>query len=328
MKSLLGAPCRADGADDIEILMLVDKSTDTTEALCDRYAAGNPTRVRVIHQEKNIGNDGALGVCIEQASGIYFKIADSDDFLDEKALSKYLDILRGFAGPGSKSLVDMLVSNYLIENQNVGKTTAIQYGNVFPAGEVCTWESARPFRFDQRLFTHAQTYRTGLLRQCRLVFPTAHFSDAFYRMQPLLAIKSIYYLNVNLYHYIIGGAGQGSTETAYLRWVNDEYTVSKFLLALFPSPTLAALPPTLAGYLKIDLNQTVSSAINHLYMAGSSDSLTKASELFSLVKDGNPCLWHHFRVVPPMAFLVWLRGSIGRRVITHGSRLLRKIYGN
>lgn len=47
------------------------------------------------------------------ATGKYFKVVDSDDWVDEDALHKILDVLRHMEEDGME--LDMLIANYVYE---------------------------------------------------------------------------------------------------------------------------------------------------------------------------------------------------------------------
>ena len=67
---------------DAEIILIDDGSTkDDTPAICDEYAAKYPGVVRAIHQE-NGGHGEGVNQGIRHAAGIYYKVVDSDDWLD------------------------------------------------------------------------------------------------------------------------------------------------------------------------------------------------------------------------------------------------------
>ena len=68
-----------------EIILVDDGSTkDDTPAICDEYAAKYPTIVKAIHQE-NGGHGEGVNQGIRNATGLYYKVVDSDDWLDEAA---------------------------------------------------------------------------------------------------------------------------------------------------------------------------------------------------------------------------------------------------
>lgn len=65
--------------DDIEILIVDDGSQkDNTYEIAKSWAEKYPTTVKAIHQE-NGGHGQAVNTGLENASGLYFKVVDSDD---------------------------------------------------------------------------------------------------------------------------------------------------------------------------------------------------------------------------------------------------------
>ena len=82
------------GGDEVEILVVDDGSKDDTAAIADELEAKYPGIVRAIHQE-NGGHGAAVMAGLKNATGLYFKVVDSDDWLDEEAYPRVLDALRG-----------------------------------------------------------------------------------------------------------------------------------------------------------------------------------------------------------------------------------------
>ena len=69
------------GGEDVEILIVDDGSKDRTAEIADRYEREYPTICRAIHQE-NGGHGEAVNAGIRNATGLYFKVVDSDDWVD------------------------------------------------------------------------------------------------------------------------------------------------------------------------------------------------------------------------------------------------------
>lgn len=85
------------GGEDVEIIIVDDGSVDRTAEIADRYASQYPTIVKAVHQE-NGGHGEAVNAGIRNASGLYFKVVDSDDWVDGEAYRKILDVLRELSG--------------------------------------------------------------------------------------------------------------------------------------------------------------------------------------------------------------------------------------
>ncbi len=102
------------GGEEIEILVVDDGSQkDNTLEIAKEYEEKYPTIVRAIHQE-NAGHGGAVNRGLENATGKYFKVVDSDDWVDSDVLMRILTVLRRFSGQGEEML-DLLISNYVYD---------------------------------------------------------------------------------------------------------------------------------------------------------------------------------------------------------------------
>ena len=118
--------------EDIEILLVDDGSTkDDTAAICDRWQNEHPDIVRAIHQP-NKGHGGAVNTGLANASGFYFKVVDSDDWLDPAAMFPLMVYLRSQLD--APVPCDMVVANYVYDKVDEGEQKVMGYGNVLPEG--------------------------------------------------------------------------------------------------------------------------------------------------------------------------------------------------
>ena len=187
---------------DAEIIIVDDGSSDDTPLLADNYAKENPDMIKVIHKE-NGGHGSAVNAGLKAATGTYFKVVDSDDWLDKKALEHLMTQLGEWEWEEKE--IDLVVCNYIYDHLYENKTKTMSYRNVFPESEVCGWNSIGRFRPSQYLVMHALIYRTEILRISKVELPLHTFYvDNIFAYQPLPYVKSICYLNLDLYHYFLG----------------------------------------------------------------------------------------------------------------------------
>ena len=111
------------GGEEVEILVVNDGSSDRTAEIADAYAEKYPTIIKAIHQE-NGGHGEAVNAGIRNATGLYFKVVDSDDWVNEEAYKQILKTLEELTR-GPKTL-DMLISNFVYEKQGASRKKVIQ----------------------------------------------------------------------------------------------------------------------------------------------------------------------------------------------------------
>ena len=212
-----------------EIILVDDGSTkDDTPAKCDAWAEAHPDIIRAIHQE-NGGHGEGVNQGIRHAQGLYYKVVDSDDWLDTAALAKVMEKLREFSKLPAP--VDMVIANYVYEHVEDNTHKAMGYRNVFPTGQIFTWDDIGHFRASQYLLMHSVIYRTQLLRDCGLILPKHTFYvDNIFVYQPLPYVKTMYYLNVDLYRYFIGRSDQSVNESVMAGRIDQQVRVTKIMI--------------------------------------------------------------------------------------------------
>ena len=182
-----------EGKGDIEILIVDDGSTkDNTAEIADAWQAKHPETIRAIHKP-NGGHGSAVNTGLANAEGRYFKVVDSDDWLDKDAMHEVMAYLRRqmeLAEP-----TDMVIANYVYEKVHEGTRTVMGYKNVFPVGEEFGWDDTKHFRQSQYLLMHSVIYRTELLQDLGLKLPEHTFYvDNIFVFEPLPSVRTMYYL--------------------------------------------------------------------------------------------------------------------------------------
>lgn len=309
------------GGEDVEILIVDDGSTDNTAAIADEYARKYPTIVRAIHQE-NGGHGEAVNAGIRNATGLYFKVVDSDDWVDEEAYLKILDKLREIAG-GSVTL-DMLLANYVYEKVGVThKKVMRQLG--FPKDQVFTWSDVRHFYKGHYILMHSVIYRTKLLRECGLELPKHTFYvDNIYVYKPLPFVRTIYYMDVDFYRYFIGREDQSVNEKVMISRIDQQIRVNKIMLdeVDLNKVTNHKCRKYMINYLEIIT--VVTTAM--LLRSGTEENLQKKRELWKYIKDKDIVLFHRLRN-GIMGQTMNLPGKGGRKISVAAYRLSQKVVG-
>lgn len=217
------------GGDRVEIIVVDDGSTDDTAAIGDEYASLYPDIVKVVRKE-NGGHGDAVMAGFREASGLYFRVLDSDDWLDESALMSLLDVIAKMSE--DDNAVDLIISNYVYEKVNEGRSKQINYRKNLPVGRTFTWDEVGKWATGSYILMHSATYRTDLVRSCNMVLPKHTFYvDHLYVCHPMTKVKTMYYLDVDLYRYFIGRADQSVNEKVMLSRMDQQVKVNRLLLS-------------------------------------------------------------------------------------------------
>ncbi|WP_026834564.1 glycosyltransferase family 2 protein [Eubacterium xylanophilum] len=311
------------GGDDVEILVIDDGSTkDNTAKIADECEAKYPGIVKAIHQE-NGGHGEAVNAGIRNATGLYYKVLDSDDWLDKDALIKVIDKIKEFVQEGIK--VDMILANYVYEKPSEHKHKAIDYADAFPVDKVFRWSDTKKLKISQNILMHSVIYRTKLLRDCGLELPKHTFYvDNIFVYVPLPHVKTMYYMNENLYRYYIGREDQSVNEKVMISRIDQQIRVNKIMIDEIRIMRIhdKKLRDYMIKYLTMMM--TVSSVF--LIKEGSRESIDKKKELWHYLKEKDKVVARKVNM-QALSGPMHLRGKAGRKLIVWGYSIARKIYG-
>lgn len=309
--------------DRIEILLVDDGSNkDNTPAKVDELEQAHPGVVRAIHQE-NGGHGQAVNTGLAEAQGIYFKVVDADDWLDERACKRVLAKLEQFAA--REEPLDLFIANYVYEKVFEGKCTPIRYTNVLPRNKEFTWSDIGRFLPSQNILMHSVIYRTQLLKDIGLELPKHTFYvDNIFVYVPLPHVKSLYYMNVDLYRYFIGREGQSVNEQVMIGRIEQQLKITRIMIDAFD---LEKDVPQhkLKRYMENYLLMMLVICSVFLVLSDREDASELRDGIWRYLYERSPEMYKKIR----KRFLgrtVNLRGRSGRTTIKGGYRVSRKIF--
>ena len=205
------------------------------------------------------------------------------DWLDTEALKKVLDKLAVLVE--HHTAPDLMICNYVYEHVEDGTSHTVRYTNVFPQNRLFDWVHVRHFRPDQNLLMHSVMYRTEVLRECGMVLPKHTFYvDNIFVYQPLPYVKSMYYMDLDLYRYFIGRADQSVNESVMVGRVDQQLRVTKHMI---DCQDLDALKDQkrLRAYMVHYLSVMMAVSDIFLLLDGTPEAYTKKKELWQYLKD-------------------------------------------
>ena len=312
------------GGEDVEILIVDDGSVDETAEIADRYASCYPGIVRAIHKA-NGGHGSAVNAGIENASGLYFKVVDSDDWVKQEAYMQILETLRELTG-GERRL-DLLISNFVYEKVGENRHKVMRYRHILPQNELFTWSDIHHFYKGHYILMHSVIFRTRLLKECGIKLPEHTFYvDNLYVFEPLPYVKNLYYLDVNFYRYYIGREDQSVNEQVMISRIDQQLKVNRIMIDYLVDrkPEIMKnkrLYQYMFNYLEIIT--TVSSVL--LIRSGTEEGLEKKKELWKYLKSKDRKLFLRMRN-GLLGYAMNLPGRGGRKISVGGYKICQKIF--
>ncbi len=275
------------GGKDVEIILVDDGSRDNTAKIADKYEKKYPDIVRVVHKE-NGGHGSGVNKGLELATGLYYKVVDSDDWVDEASLKKVLEAIKKLKK--DNTLVDMMVVNYVYERHHEQKE--IKYVNTLPENKVFGWDEVGKFKKDAYLLMHSVIYNTKFLKETGLKLPEKTFYvDNIFVYYPLPYIKTMYYLNTPFYRYFIGREDQSVNEKTMIKRIEQQLYVNKLMIDFYDPYEYWDTNRNCAKYLihYIDIMMSVSTIL--LQISNTKEHQQKRKELWQYLKEKNPKLY-------------------------------------
>ena len=313
------------GGEEVEIIVVNDGSKDRTAEIAREYAKKYPTIVKVVDKE-NGGHGSAVNAGLDNATGLFFKVVDSDDWVDEEAYRKILDKLAEFAG--SRPVLDMLISNFMYDKEGAKHKKIMKYSSrTLPKDCLFTWKEVGHFFKGQYILMHSVIFRTKLLKECGIRLPEHTFYvDNLFVFEPLPFVKNIYYMDEVFYHYYIGREDQSVNEEIMISRIDQQIFVNKRMMDyIVENKSVIYKEKQLKSYMMnyLDIITTVSSIL--LIKSGTEENLEKKKELWKYLKKKDRYIFLRLRY-GLLGNCMNLPGKGGRFLSVEGYKLCRKFF--
>ena len=312
------------GGEDVEIIIVDDGSTDDTLEIAREYQREYPSVVRVIHKS-NGGHGSAVNAGLAAAKGLYFKVVDSDDRLEEPAYLKIMGIIRSHLESSVK--VDMYISNFFYDNRDENKKTPMRYRAFLPRDRVFTWKDMRYPVKGSYILMHSVIYRTALLKKTGLRLPeNTFYVDNLFVFKPMPYVRRMYYLDENFYDYIIGRDDQSVREDVMISRIDQQIRVNKEMYRYYSENySLIRSHRRMGQYMLnyLEIITAVSSIM--LIRSGTRDHIAKKNELWDYMKERDIRIYRRLRYTI-LGIGLNLPGEWGRKIASGVYGIFRNIW--
>ena len=203
---------------------------------------------------------------------------------------------------------------------------SMDYKNVFPIEKQCTWDEIGKFYPSQYLIMHSLMFQTKVLRESEVKLPEHTFYvDNLFSYKPLPYAETIYYMDIDLYHYYLGRDDQSVNEKVLMKRIDQQILVTDLVTRSVDLAEVKKIHPKLEAYMvrNISIMLTISSI--HLLLIDTADSYKKRKDMWNHVKEYNEALYYRLRFRTLSGF-TYLPGKIGASLTIGGYRLAKKVY--
>ena len=180
--------------DEVEVLIVDRHSHDETLQVAKEYEEAYPETVKVITTREDVP---FLKIALEHSEGLYFKILQCFDYLDQPSLVSVIETIRDFIR--IQANLDLLVTDYkyVIPQE---KEKRVSYKNVFPMETIFEWHNIKAFHKHFQIDLGSVIIKTSTLKKINTDEENIFYNElTVYGTIPY--IKSMYYLNVPFHCY-------------------------------------------------------------------------------------------------------------------------------
>lgn len=207
----------------VEVIIVDDGSTDDTAKIADELKRRYPKLINVIHKE-NGGHGSAVNSGIENACGKYFMICDADDYVNTESFKKLIEYL-------GKTDADVVLTDARRITPD-GKNAGYERIEGIPKNTIMEFDDCADKI--KNIEMHNCCIKTQLLRTNNVsCHEHLFYVDNEYVVYSLAYAKTIVYLDIIVYQYLVGRNGQ-SVSIESRRKNHEQYlSVVNYLIGFY-----------------------------------------------------------------------------------------------
>lgn len=217
----------------IELIIVNDGSRDNSLAIAKRYEQQYPDSIIAVDKE-NGGHGSTINAGLKLATGKYFRVIDSDDWVNIDDFGKYVQRLESVD-------TDIVLTNYSREMVYDGtkvlcKYKGLEYDHLYNLNKMDL-----KLLGDDYLYMATSTIKTQKLRDAGLVLDEHTFYvDMEYNIFPIAHLSTFVYMDFDIYRYWIGRPQQSIDAKSVYRNRAHHEKVLKRLVEFYTAEKLSA----------------------------------------------------------------------------------------
>lgn len=234
--------------EEAEIVIINDGSKDRTIEIAKMYKKQYPNIIKVIDKE-NGGHGSGVNYGLKEATGLYYKVLDSDDWIDETNIVKLLNIVKSHHQNNESP--DLYISDFIYEHVETNTHFIRNFKDNYPTDKIFKWNQAKKrFKVEKTLMMHSLMFKTSILKESKLELPEHTFYvDNIFSYTPLPFVETIYYFPEIIYHYFIGREDQSIQIHNIVKRYYQQINVMDILLREYSYDQIKQMPKKLSKYM-------------------------------------------------------------------------------
>ncbi|MBU2540190.1 glycosyltransferase family 2 protein [Patescibacteria group bacterium] len=187
----------------IEIILIDDGSTDNSGKICDEYVL-NDKRIKVIHTENN-GPAAARNIGIENSKGSFIFFLDSDDFIENNAISLLIENYR-------RIKADIIIGDFRKINDNNNPDSG--HGRILLESKLLTKKDIidyvrcylkKPNSFQLFAYSWGRLFKSSIIKNNDIHFDNnlRTFEDVAFNFDYLNHIEKASFLKETIYNHLV-----------------------------------------------------------------------------------------------------------------------------
>lgn len=202
----------------LEILVVDDGSKDHTKEIAEEYVEKYPDFIRLIAKE-NGGHGSTINAALEKAKGKYFRVIDSDDWVDPSDMDALLDYLKD-------AKTDMVLGDYREVYPDHSREVDVHHNyEYYKTYDFNDMDPKFPFAM------HSICILTDKLKVLGRKIPEhCFYADNFYVYNVVRAADTISFVPGCVYQYRLGREGQSVSIEGWYKHIEDLLKIEQALL--------------------------------------------------------------------------------------------------
>jgi glycosyltransferase involved in cell wall biosynthesis len=300
---------------DIEVIIINDGSKDSTLQISNYYLNKYPNDIKVIDKE-NGGHGSGINVGFQNSTGLYYKVVDSDDWIDESTI-KLIKLIKEHRK--NNRIIDLYMTDFVRETVSEGKTVLCDFWN-YPKNVETSFDKIKRYKYQDAIMMHALLIRREILENNWVDMPLHTFyEDNYYAYAYIPYIKNIYYFPIVWYHYYIGRPDQSINFNNITKRYEQQFRVMELIAGAFTIKQIKSFSKGTRKVMFHHLRQMITITKLFCLCGDAKDRPYKLKEFMKNLKKNNKEMYHFLKYTSYTSFFDITFGTIRKK-------LYQKIY--